>query len=587
MNIKHNQRFRRHLITKVVLLCVPLVSVAQEQPCLDSSPYETTKIRVGGLTTTAPSLYFLNRSPTPIYPNDTTSQVAELSKKPLGSPFFGVKGHKTEKRVKLGRYDDKQDCFTEVLGWVAKQHLLDSRKPLRVGDVVKRFPRLTGQTPTGQAAANHSKAAQQQMSEINRLFLRVLSRPEFRFELATAPSVSQQAPASEIKIAHLGHLWRYVYAVEEINQQLWYLVGSKSILIDRRYILKIDDTITKEVRQVLLGWIPRRQVNEWSSNVVLEPNTDEKAVRERYDNDRMATIYKEADENSPIIAQENKELWKSAIAGKVDHTTQASFAPLGLAPEIARYFVKGYNYNTGWYHVACVVGASQENPLTSYVGRSTFLKQQELTNHAAAQGTLAFVEGHTPKRMLGSYYDTYREVALIERRDLRALYYQAASFLHAFDQSLSRSRGNPRTIIAVALLQAVAEVSGNDKLLDDIEDMPITKLRRYARRWLNQRRIKDNSLAELIGLQDSLPIPSEGLFGMTPKDIQRLPPDKILVERDMLALKQICIKKILGGETVPQDVNKCRVHRGQKKAWNYQPAGSSNTYIYLPLHLVP
>ncbi|OQY53256.1 MAG: hypothetical protein B6247_15385 [Candidatus Parabeggiatoa sp. nov. 2] len=900
MKMKH-----RHF-AKVVLLCVPLVSVAKNQPCLDSSLYETTQIRVGGLKTPAPVLYFLNRSPVPTYSNDTTEQVAELSKKPLGSPFFGIKGHKTEQRVKIGRYDHKQDCFTEVLGWVKKPHLLHSNKPLRVGDVVKRFPRLKDQTPSGQAATtgqskaaqqrskgqtpsgqaattDQSKAAQQQMSETNRLFLRALSRPEHGTKPATAPGQKQQqASASEIKIGHLGHLWRYVYAVEEINQQLWYLVGSKSQLMDRAYIPKIDDTITKEVRQGLLGWIPQRQVSEWSSNVVLEPNTDKKAVKERYDTARMATLYKEADENSPILAQENKELWKSAIDGKVNDTTQARFAPLGLAPEIARYFVKGYNKKTGWYHVASV-GASKENPLTEAEIRAFLSKLRKLTNqlravdvvfvvdhsgsmgneiesvkeffnkfsrqlgkahrkggamrlnlpggklasietnldikvsfvlyerqpvditaqprrlpdeqavldkevkntriwggtedvhHAlysvinnakywrpyahraiivitdepgdpvshneqhvlqslkqalqapratikklggnpaqidyrdytqiwaifadthspfnvfkgnmdslthsdriihikdfvgdlqqrnkllarfnetiyglqqsvtdrlnqlavqikkdtqsksstaassqtspqtttkhksilllhqaaidaakqqlgindkvfAALGALAFVEGHTPKRMPGSQNDTYREVALIERRDLRALYDQAESFLQAFDQSLKKGKGNPRAMVAVALLQAIAELSGNDNLLDDIEEMSMAKLRRYARRWLNQRKVKDNSLAELIGLQDSLPIPSEGLFGMTPKDIQRLPPDKILVERDMLALKQICLKKILGGETVPQNVNDCRVYQGPKKDWNYQPAGSSNTYIYLPLHLVP
>lgn len=69
--------------------------------------------------------------------------------------------------------------------------------------------------------------------------------------------------------------------------------------------------------------------------------------------------------------------------------------------------------------------------------------------------------------------------------------------------------------------------------------------------------------------------------------IQRMLPNKILEERDQLALKLVCLKKILDGQTVPQNVNDCRIHRGQKKNWNYQPAGSSNTYIYFPIHLIP
>jgi len=885
-----------HLTNVVVLLCVPLVSVAQEQPpppCVDTSLYETTKIKVGSLSATVPSIYFLNRSPTPTYSNDTITQVADWSKEPLGSPFFAVKGQQTEQRVKkqrvkIGRYDNKQQCFIKLLGWVDKSHLLHRIKPLRVGEVVTSFPQLKSQTLTDSAAGepensgDQSKSAQQQMSETNRLFLRALSRPEQDSKPATTPGQQQTQQAEAfIKIGHLGHLWRYVYAVEEINQQLWYLVGSKSQLIDRLYLQEIDDILTKEVQKGLLGWIPQKSVSEWSSNVVLEPNTDEKAVRERYDNKSMATIYQTDDQTSPVMAQENPELWKPAIDGQVNDQTQARFAPLGLVPEIARYFVRGYDPKTNWYHVASV-GANPGNPLTKKEIQYFLKKLRELTNqlrtvdvvfvldrtfsmyneiesvkqffnqfsrqlgkahrqgnsmglnlpggkrasietnldikvsfvlyerqpeditaqprrlpddqaaldqdvnnttlwggtedvhHAlysvinnpkywrpyahraiivmtdepgdpvshnerdvlnslkqalqapretikklggnpdqidyrdytqiwaiftdshspfrafkgnmdslthsdriihikdfvnnyqqrdkllarfnetiydlqlsvtdrlnqlavqinadtqsnsrsnptaagsqtspqstshrllhqaaieavkqqlgidnsvfAVLGSLAFVEGHTPKRMPGHQYDTYREVVLIERRDLRSLHDQANSFLQAFDQSLNRGRGNPRTMVAVALLQAVASVSGNDQLLDDIEKLPIAKQRRYARRWLNGREVKNKSLAELIGLQDSLPIPSEGLFGMKPTDIQRMQVDDIWKERYLLALKQTCLKKILDSQTVPQDVNQCRLHKGQPKVWNYQPAGSSNTYIYLPLHLVP
>ncbi|RKZ60741.1 MAG: hypothetical protein DRR08_10510 [Candidatus Parabeggiatoa sp. nov. 2] len=859
-----------------VLLCVPLVSVAQERPCLDSSPFETSKITVSGSRAEIPTLYFLNRSPVPTYRSKTASEAVLSSEYPLGSPFFGLSHYQTEQRVKIGRYDHKQECFTQVLGWIAKKHLLQGKYPLRVGDVVKRFPQLKSQTPIRQPG--NSKALEQSMSETNRLFLRALSRPEFRFEPKKTPGVSKHAKKSPAKMGGLGHLWRYVYAVEEINQKLWYLVGSKSVLTDKAYIPEIDDTLTQETQQVLLGWIPQRQVSEWSSNVVLEPNTDEKAVKERYHNDRMATLYKEADENSPTLAQENKALWTPALANKADDTTPARFEPMGLAPDIARYFVKGYDPKTGWYHVASV-GSTQEQPMTDQEIRAFLGKLRQLTNHLravdvvfvvdhsgsmhneietvkeffnqlsrklgkahrqggsmvldlpgekktaietnldikvsfvlyeqklvditqrprrlpneqavienevkktylrggtedvhralysvinngkywrpyahraiivitdepgdivrhnesdvrrslqqalqsprqtikklgsdpnridyrdytqiwavfadkhssfdkfrgnmdslthsdriihikdfvndsqqrqkilariyetiyslqlavtarlnqlaaqiikneqqsntnsptaalpatgnkstllldqaaielvkdqlgidnqdfAALGALAFVEGYTPKRRAGHQYETYREVVLIERRDLRALHEQAQSFLTAFDLSL-KGRGNPRAMVAVALLQAIAELSGNDKLLDDIEEMSIAKLRRYARRWLNQRQVKDHSLAELIRVQDSLPVSSDGLFGMTPQQIQRMPPNNILEEREQLALKLVCLKKVLDGQTIPQTVNDCRVHRGQKKAWNYTPAGSSNTYIYLPLHLVP
>jgi len=883
-----------HLTNVVVLLCVPLVSVAQEQPppCVDLSPYETTQIKIGSLSTQVPSNYFLNRSPTPTYLNDTSTQVTDWSQELLGSPFFAVKGQQTEQqRVKLGRYDDNQQCFTKLLGWVDKSHLLHRIKPLRVGDVVTRFPQLKDQTLTDSAAekkanlGDQSKYAQQQMSETNRLFLRVLSRPEQNFKPATTPGQPpEQASTSEIKMGLMGQLWRYVYAVEEINQQLWYLVGSKSQLINRHYyyLQEIDDTLTKEVQQGLLGWIPQKSVSEWSSNVVLEPNTDEKAVRERYDNKSMATLYQTADQTSPVMAQENPELWKLAIDGQVNDQTPARFAPLGLAPEIPRYFVKGYNPKTGWYHVASI-GSTQQQPMTmtDYEIRAFLGKLRQLANHLravdvvfvvdstymgneiesvkqffnqlsrqlgkahrqhnsmalklpggklasietnldikvslvvyerqpeditaqprrlpddqavldkevnnilfggetedvhhalysvinnpkywrpyahraiivmtdepgdpishneqdvlnslkqalqapretikklggnpdqidyrdytqiwaiftdngafdafkgnmdslthsdriiqikdfvnnyqqrdqllerfnetiydlqlsvtdrlnqlavqinadtqsnsrsnptaagsqtspqstshlllhqaaieavkqqlgidssvffAALGFLAFVEGHTPKRMPGHQNDTYREVVLIERRDLRSLYGQAESFLQAFDLSFEKGQGSPQAIVAVALLQAVASVSGNDMLIDDLEELTIAELRRYARRWLYRRDVKNTSVAELIGLQDSLPIPSEGLFGMKPTDIQRMPVDDIWKERDQLALKIVCLKKILKGQTVPQDVNRCHVHQGQPKVWNYQPAGSSNTYIYLPLHLVP
>ncbi len=117
--------------------------------------------------------------------------------------------------------------------------------------------------------------------------------------------------------------------------------------------------------------------------------------------------------------------------------------------------------------------------------------------------------------------------------------------------------------------------------------MNTRQLCQYARKWLMGRELENQTIAELIGIADILPVSKEGLLGMEKRDFRRMSPNQMGKHRNILASKALCMNNILQGRTVPNDVKSCQTHRSRAKYWDYTPVGSTNRYIYLPRHLVP
>ncbi|MEN8219637.1 MAG: vWA domain-containing protein, partial [Pseudomonadota bacterium] len=187
----------------------------------------------------------------------------------------------------------------------------------------------------------------------NRLFLRALSRPEFDFKPRKHPVDGDII--SEFSLGVLKHLWRYVYAVEEIEGQLWYLLGHSSNFTVKRNIIETDVNTTKDAQDTLLGWIPKYEVTEWATNVALEYNTDNQPLTERFNDNQPARIYANQRQDAPVLAEESLALAQHAVRdGRKDDDLQVRFDPFGLDPMLPRYYVKGFNEKTGWYKVATI-----------------------------------------------------------------------------------------------------------------------------------------------------------------------------------------------------------------------------------------
>jgi len=358
-------------------------AIANPQPnedsCIKGIKPITQAKRWYGETLQVPIPFFLNRSPADFYqlPQDEQS-IQPASNYPLGTLFFAVASSDESQpnRLRVGFYSNEKQCFTALPGWVDKSSLIQGIEAMRVGDAVRAYPQLgvpqdtsclDKHTTNPESQQQKTTSSRKEMTCDNRLFLRALSRPEFDFKPRKHPpkrmtpdgDIIKGEIISEFGLGVLKHLWRYVYAIEEFEGQIWYLLGHSSYLTVKSNIPETDINTTQDAQDTLLGWIPKYEVTEWATNVALEYNTERKALRNRSDNTQPARIYADDSEAASVLAEENMALAQPAVRdGREDDELQVRLDPFGLDPMLPRYYVKGLNDKTGWYQVA-TIGSSK------------------------------------------------------------------------------------------------------------------------------------------------------------------------------------------------------------------------------------
>ncbi len=224
-----------------------------EGTCIKGVKPVTQAKRWYGDTLQVPTPFFLNRS-ADFYqlPLDEQS-IKPAPNHPLGTLFFAVAGSDKSQpnRLRVGSYSDTEQCFIALPGWVDKSSLLQGIEALRVGDAVRAYPQLGSDqearcedqaNPTSQA--HKTTTSRKEITCDNRLFLRALYRPEFDFKPRKHPpkripdgtpdgKIIKGEIISEFGLGILKHLWRYVYAIEEFEGQIWYLLGHSSTAITK------------------------------------------------------------------------------------------------------------------------------------------------------------------------------------------------------------------------------------------------------------------------------------------------------------------------------------------------------------------
>jgi len=216
-----------------------------EGTCIEGVKPVTQAKRWYGETLQVPTPFFLNRSPADFYQQPLDEQsIKPAPNHPLGTLFFAVDGSDKSQpnRLRVGFYSDEKKCF-----WVDKSSLLQGIEAMRVGDAVRAYPQLGAdkdascEDQANPASQAHKTATRRnEMTCDNRLFLRALSRPEFDFEPRKHPpkripdgEIIKSDIISEFGWFFLKHLWRYVYAIEEFEGQIWYLLGHSSTAITK------------------------------------------------------------------------------------------------------------------------------------------------------------------------------------------------------------------------------------------------------------------------------------------------------------------------------------------------------------------
>jgi hypothetical protein len=483
--------------------------------------------------------YFLNRA-----------NVPGSQGYPMGELFFAVS--QSGNRVQLGKYNGS--CWTKIIGWVQKKYLIEGLRPLTVGQAAEQFPVLT-QEPGVKPGS--------------RLWLRALQKPEYYKEKPLTAPNPHKAAKKDIGLEGLAYRWRHVYAIDyafdSVGEQLWYLVGSQSRLFHN------PRTDTSTSQQVLLGWVPGKANQVLATNIALEFNTTKAAVDERIHQNKPVVLYREPRTNSQPLAKEALEVWEDYKRGRKTAGTMAWIEPEGIDPSYPRFYIHGFNPNTGWYHVSTWGGMDIN---------------------------MGFIDGYIPLKDQGRRYPSVQEVVVLEENELRTLRDNVHSIGDHIEKSFQPSAlsggilgalrkkvgsSNRREQMAATLLYAILATIGDQNTLNYLAQMDKVELLNLIRGWLRQN--AENNIAAILGMQTSIETRSKGLLNRPLKEIVEMDPNTIRREARLLLNKSHCMGKILDSRTIPIEVEKCPNEQGVQKRWKYEQ-GNEN-YIYVPMRVIP
>lgn len=316
----------------------------------------------------APLYFVVNKDNTELFASaHGTSSSKKLG---LGSLFFVRKapGNPMEPKEENSRFEvgvvDKWGDY-EPRGWVGKENLLRGVRPVTVGKLVE--------DGLLQATGNGSEA----FSKENVLPLKVVSKPEREMKLSKDLVTPGQTQAVKFS-------WFHVFDVANGPD------GSPHYLIGRSPMLKaVEAEINQpehggleadtEASDSLLGWVPKENVQEWPSNLVLEYNAELASLESRYAPDQQgsssqasaspALLFEEPDSGSRPKATEPLDAYWGDFFKQMsqntpgDSTWYSAFSgngpyPIGLKPEFARFHIIDRQEASGWVRVATLGSAS-------------------------------------------------------------------------------------------------------------------------------------------------------------------------------------------------------------------------------------
>ncbi|MEN8219642.1 MAG: hypothetical protein ABFS56_25480 [Pseudomonadota bacterium] len=447
----------------------------------------------------------------------------------------------------------------------------------------------------------------------NRLFLRALSRPEFDFKPRKHPVDGDII--SEFSLGVLKHLWRYVYAViTDPQSKYWREHALRAIVLltdepgtrrqDSSQLVKsaLEKALEKPAQLLAEMGEDSSQLDDWDytpiwalftplkKSILFRPF--KKNLTELTYPQRIIDLHVKADDEKAQITAQRKKLREQIYEtiGELQNSINSRLRLLANRLTVATSSDNAdKSTKTADAKKTSKIAQVDSNTLISQAGLEAAFQQHGITaEDISAINALAFIEGYANKQYSYHSYPTFREVIVIENSDLNMLHRRIDSFVSELDNAFTRfSVCDPKAAMAAALFQALAQVSGNEDWLQKLAEMNTREQCRYARNWLLWRELENQTIAELIGIADILPVSDEGLLGMEKRDFRRMSPNEMGKQHNILADKVVCMNNILKGRTVPNDVKSCQRHRSRAKNWDYTPVGSTNHYIYLPRHLVP
>jgi len=201
---------------------------------------------------------------------------------------------------------------------------------------------------------------------------------------------------------------------------------------------------------------------------------------------------------------------------------------------------------------------------------------------------VASFKGWTQLKQEGLTHDVYRERVYISRPRLNRLQRDMEDFAERLNWALKQGgwRGaSPQETAVEAYILAVAQASGDDKVVDD------KALRRELVKEICAGEYNNESRVKFIRISGDLPVTpkSGGLLGMTVHDLRNLNIRKLSMMTKHLANKARCLQNILDGYSCPEDYMDVVSEKRISKNWIHKVvmANTTELYCYVPVQYLP
>ena len=236
-----------------------------------------------------PQVFTVDKSGADVYDAGEGTKPRQGQGVRFGDRLFALDCH-------FGRWELASLDSPEPVGWVDADDVIERTwQPLTVGEAKER-----------QIVSGTTNRTVDTVKESEKLSVRVITQPGSKVHFARRPGEGDRAKAERVG----SWRWYYLFDIEfDEEENPWFLVGDIPVMTHK------DDVVATNIRagrsnQGLRGWVPGNKMTVWTTNLVLELNTSNRAVSWRFGANDPATVFAEPHlESEPLFEEPLDQYW--------------------------------------------------------------------------------------------------------------------------------------------------------------------------------------------------------------------------------------------------------------------------------------
>ena len=531
--------------------------------------------------------FIVDKAGSPVF-GSTEAAVREPGRSvELGAFFFALE--ETEARVRLCTVSRSGNV--EDVGWMNRADLLEQRtRAWSVGEGIQQ-----GLDVVRSSLEERFRAA-------DALPLRVIGQPERGTVLQGRPGTDAVEDDRDLAVGRARGY--YVYDREVVNGRTWVLLGEGPRVLVGDLFEHTEETAPREI---IRGWAPVDEMTIWASRFAIELNTDPVRVAQRVRNEDPATVYATPRRQArPLWVEELEALWGSNGAGRPELSNMVSTDPVGLVcPDFPRLMVmQGLeDYLQVASFAASVPGVQGLTELAiGNAARRAGLSPEDI----AGLGSVVYYEGYVRESAVvfpesSGEQDAgpahWRLRVLVSENEAHLLRETLEDVAAGLSAALSEDTRvwledifgdvGRRELIAGVILRVLDQVIGFDRFRDDEQgrDAFAAAVRALMEAVRVGNDLADADLAGLAELGESLPVRSDGLLGLSVRELFELEEDWFNLQLRRLRNLEEGWRTIVNTRSVPENPADVPSAPRHTKYW-FMETGAERI-AYVPFGYIP